>query len=282
MTAPRIGLALGGGGARGLAHVPVFEAFDDLGLRPCAIAGSSIGAILGAGYASGLSGEDIRKIAEATFSDRNSVLGLLWRLRPRRFTEFFAGNGLMQFDALKVIETFVGDVIPETFDELEIPLAVLATDFYGCSEVDIRAGALKQAVAASIAIPALFRPVTIDERILIDGGVVNPLPFDALPGDCDIIVAVDVVGAPFPRRGKTRPTAADALFGSTQILMQTITAEKLKSRRPDLLIRPDIEAFRVLDFLKSAQILSAAEPLREDVKRRLSTTIELFDSGSKP
>ena len=143
MTTPRVGLALGGGGARGMAHVPVLEAFDDLGIRPHAIAGTSIGAIIGAGYAGGLSGEDIRALAVATFRDRNAVLARLWKLRPKRITDLFGGGGLMQFDAGKVVEIFIGDAVPDTFEALRIPLVVLATDYYGCREVNLRSGPLK-------------------------------------------------------------------------------------------------------------------------------------------
>lgn len=265
----RIGLALGGGGARGLAHIPVMEAFDDLGVKPHAMAGTSIGALLGAAYAGGKSGEEIRAFAEETFRDRNAVLARLWKLRPKRFAELFGGAGLPQFDPVKVLEAFVGTAIPATFDDLSIPMAVLSTDFFGCREVDIRSGPLHEAIAASIAIPALFRPVTIGGKVMIDGGVVNPLPFDALPKSCDLIVAVDVIGSPFPRRKTKMPRATDALFGATQILMQSITAEKLKSRQPDILVRPDIDSFRVLDFLKAQKILEAAEPTRDKVKREL-------------
>ncbi|MBA5778991.1 patatin-like phospholipase family protein [Stappia sp. F7233] len=280
MTQPRIGLALGGGGARGLAHIPVLEAFDDLGIRPHAMAGTSIGALLGAAYAGGMAGEAMRSFAEDTFRDRNAVLAKLWKLRPKRFADLFGGGGLMQFEALKVLEVFIGDAIPATFADLRLPLAVIATDFYGCKELDLRTGNLHAAVAASIAIPALFRPVTIDGRIVIDGGVVNPLPFDALPKTCDIIVAVDVVGSPSPRRKRQNPSATDALFGATQILMQTITSQKLRSRRPDILVKPDIDSFRVLDFLKADKVLEAAEPIRETVKRQVADAIEAHDKAA--
>lgn len=284
MASPRIGLALGGGGARGLAHVPVLEAFDDLGITPHAIAGTSIGALIGAAYAGGMSGDDIRDYTEKTLSDRNAVLARLWQLRPKRFADIFGGGGVMQFDAQRVLEVFVGDAIPQTFEELRIPLAVLATDFYGCREVDLRSGPLHSAVAASIAIPALFKPVTIQDRIMIDGGVVNPLPFDALPQACDIVVAVDVVGSPAPRGKAPHPSASDSLFGATQILMQSVVAEKLKSRHPDILVRPDIEAFRVLDFLKARKIMDVAQPIRETVKRQIEKSIRAIEksrSGKK-
>ncbi|GGB52476.1 patatin [Roseibium aquae] len=264
----KIGLALGGGGVRGMSHIPVLQAFDELGLKPHAIAGTSIGAILGAGYASGLSGSDLRKIALDLFSDRNKTLGHLWKLRPKRLADLWSGANVV-FDPVKVLEIFVAEHLPDHFEDLDIPLTVLATDFYGCQEVDISSGPLLPAIAASIAIPAVFRPVKRQERILVDGGVVNPLPFDRLPEDCDIVVAVDVVGSPVPRPDRHLPSSFDAFFGTSQILMQTITQEKLKRRKPDILLQPEHDLIRVLDFMKTPEVLEKAEPLRKEAIRQL-------------
>lgn len=279
MTTPRIGLALGGGGARGLAHIPVLEALDEMGLVPAAIAGTSIGSIIGAGYCGGLSGADIRDIASAIFNKRTDALGRLWQLRPRRFADLFAGGGLAQFDATRVLEVFAGPSIPRDFADLRVPLTVVATDFYDCRQVTIRSGDLHKAVAASIAIPVVFKPVTFEDRVMIDGGVVNPLPFDTLPAGLDIIIAVDVIGSPVPRKGRRIPSASDSIFGSTQILMQTITAEKLRTRAPDILIRPDIDGYRVLNFLKAEEILAASEPVKVEVRHKLEALIAKFEAA---
>jgi len=281
MATPRIGLALGGGGARGMAHVPVIEALDDLGMVASAVTGTSIGAIFAAGYAGGLSGEDLREVSKQTFKDRNAVFSRLWKLRPRRFGDIWGSPTIMQFDAGKVVEHFVGQHLPETFDEVRMPLTLIATDFFQCREARLTEGAVHTAVAASIAIPALFKPVLVGERIMVDGGLVNPLPFDALPEDIDIVIASDVVGSPMPREGRTIPGAGDAVFGATQILMQSITHEKLRNRQPDILVKPDIAAFRVLDFMKTEKILAAAEPMRETVKRRIDAAVEAFERGSR-
>ncbi|MTI00606.1 patatin-like phospholipase family protein [Roseibium sp. RKSG952] len=281
MSGPKIGLALGGGGARGMSHIPVLEAFDDLGLRPSAIAGASIGAIIGSAYASGKTGSEIKQIAIETFADRNSVLGRMWKLRPKRFQELFTGDPV-QFDPLKVLEVFVGDHLPADFDMLEIPMTVLVTDFYACAEIDINAGALHPAVAASIAIPAIFRPVKLNDRVMVDGGVANPLPFDRLPSDCDFVVAVDVVGKPVPRSGRNIPTRMDAIFGSTQILMQSIMQEKLKRRRPDILLQPIKDSIGVLDFMKTEEIISKAEPLRDIAKRKIDHALSVLERKKLP
>ncbi len=279
MASPRIGIALGGGGARGLAHIPVLEALDEMGIRPAAIAGTSIGAIIGAGYAGGLTGTDLRAIAVETFRKRTEALGKVWKLRPRKFSDLFAGGGLAQFDAARVLEIFAGPSIPRDFDALQIPLTVVATDFYECTEVIIRSGDLHRAVAASIAIPVLFKPLGFEDRVLIDGGVVNPLPFDTLPAGLDAVIAVDVVGSPNRRHGRALPTASDSIFGATQILMQTITAEKLKTRHPDILIRPAINAFRVLNFLKAEEILAVSEPVKDELKRKLEKKLKSLEAA---
>ena len=114
-----------------------------------------------------------------------------------------------------------------------------------------------KAMAASMAIPALFRPVHLDEQILIDGGCVNPMPIDHVRPLADIVVAVDVVGVPKrPYDGKLG--TFEMGFGATQILMQTIQREKMRHDKVDLLVHPHIGDFRPLDFLKAADILEAS------------------------
>lgn len=271
-----VSLALGGGGARGLAHIVVLEALDDLGIQPAEISGSSIGAIMGAGYASGLSGHEIREAVLALFSNRGTTVQLLWQMRGKRVLPKMS---LTDVDPLLVLKTFVGDLIPQDFEALKIPLTVIATDFYGWSEKVFQSGDLRQAVAASIAIPVLFSPVRVDGRILVDGGFVNPLPFDHLPED-GLCIAVDVIGGPkaplIEEAGQHAPMPAmkEMIFGSTQLLMQSIVSEKLKSRQPTILFRPQIEEFGVLDFLNANEILEAAERDRDIIKRTIAEKLE--------
>ncbi|WP_075216984.1 patatin-like phospholipase family protein [Mongoliimonas terrestris] len=272
-ASPRIGLALGGGGARGLAHVHVLEALDEMGLRPVAVTGSSIGAIIGAGYAAGMTGAAVREFVQATFAKQGDVWGKVWQLRPKTFADLF-GGGLVQFDAERTVELFLPADLPATFEDLVIPFTVMAADFYGCQEVALSSGPLRKAIAASIAIPILFRPVEIDGRVLIDGGVVNPLPFDRLPADVDLVIAVDVVGMPVRPANRPIPNASESIFGASQILMQTLTAEKLKSRTPDILIKPAVDLFKVMDFLKALAILKSTQAVKDEVKRKVETLLE--------
>jgi len=269
----RVGVALGGGGARGLAHVHVLEALDDLGVKPVAITGTSIGAILGSAYAAGMSGAEVREAVLDAFRRPSEIWAKLWQLRPKSFADLF-GTGLTQFDPERVLDLFLPEGLPERFEDLAIPFTAVATDFYGCREVEIASGPLRRAVAASIALPIVFRPVEIDGVPMIDGGVVNPLPFDRLPDDVDLVIAVDVVGAPERAAGRSHPNARESIFGASQILMQTVITEKLKARRPDILVRPPVDAFGVLDFLKAAAVIRSTAAVREDVRRQLGAALE--------
>ena len=131
-------------------------------------------------------------------------------------------------------------------------------------------GPLIPALAASSALPSLARPVVLQGRTLIDGGFVNPLPFDVVMGRADVTVAVDVTGSPHRRPGDRLPRTLDAITGSTQLLFHSVTREKLKSAAPDILIRPDIGSFRAMDYFKVKAILAAAEPAKEELKHKLS------------
>ncbi len=277
---PSVALALGGGGARGLAHIHVIEAFDELGIRPVAIAGSSIGAIMGAGMAAGLSGAEIREHALATVGHRREVVNRLWQLRPASWSEAMS-NGFRfgQFNIERVLKAFLPEAIPASFSELAIPLKIVVTDYYGQTEHVCETGDLRKALAASAALPAVFMPVKIHDRVMIDGGIYNPIPFDHLRGVAEIVVGVDVVGGP-DGDGKTIPSRIDSLFGASQLMMQSIIAMKLKEGAPDILLRPDIGRYRVMDFLRAKEILAATSGLKDQFKRTLEARMRTDDAAS--
>ncbi len=270
---PSFAVAFGGGGARGLAHIHVIEALDELGVKPVAIAGSSIGAIMGAGVAAGMSGKDIHEFARSVLSRRTEVAGRMWSARPGTMAEAFAGGlRFSQFNVERILDAFLPHQIPETFDALGIPLQVTATDYYGHHLTVINEGDLKSAVAASAAIPAVFRPVMRDGRLLIDGGIYNPVPFDLLHDKADIVIGIDVVGAPVDT-GHNRPNSIDLMIGATQLMMQAITAAKLKLAQPDILLRPPVSSFRALDFLKIDALLEQTAPIKEEAKRAVDAVL---------
>lgn len=268
-SGPRVALALGGGGARGLAHIHVIETLDELGIRPAAIAGSSIGAIMGAAMAAGMSGRDINDHARSILGRRGEVASRIWRARPGTFTEFVS-NGVRvgQFNAERILRAFLPQAIPDRFEELDIPLRVCTSDYYAHEEYICESGELFPALAASAAIPAVFRPVRMGERLLIDGGICNPVPFDLLCDKADIVIAIDVVGAPAPDF-RRRPTNLDLMFGASQIMMQSIIALKLQTARPHILLRPPVSHFRVLDFMKMERVMAETVAIKDELKRAL-------------
>jgi NTE family protein len=265
----RIGLALGGGGARGIAHIAVLEAFDELGVKPAVIAGTSIGAILGWAYASGLPARALRQELLGRLRDKRGVVARIFEARVGRFVHLVSGRGNpMSVDAEVLLRLLMPPNLVPTFEELPIPLAVVATDFHARCEMVFRSGPILPAVAGSAAVPGLVRPVVHGGRVLIDGGAINPLPFDQVEDNSDVIIAVDVTrGA--TDADKPVPDSWETMFASLQILQGTIVQAKVARRAPDALIRPDVNQFRVLDFFKAGAILRAAEPTKEEVKRML-------------
>lgn len=271
---PTIALALGGGGARGLAHIAVFEALDELGVKPVAIAGTSIGAAMGAAFAAGLSGKDIRRHVLTLAHNRPEVLRRLIAARTGGLSDMFtAGFGNpMLVDAEKLARLFLPEKIPEDFSKLAIPLSVVATDLYGRCEAVFEQGPLHRVLAASMAVPGLIRPVEIDGRVLVDGGAVNPLPFEHVRGKGDVLVAVDIAGGPGGNRGGI-PDPFEALFATMQVMGFAIVSEKLRHFTPDIVIRPNVGGFRLLDFFHASAILRAAEPAKATLKQRLAELV---------
>jgi len=267
-------LALGGGGARGLAHIAVIEALDDMGVKPVAIAGTSIGSLIGAAYAAGMRGKEIRRHVLGFAHDRGETMRRLMAARAGTLADLFAGafGQATQIDPEKFCAQFLPAAIPDDFAGLHIPLAVMATDLHRRSEAPLTTGPLRPALAASIAIPGLLRPVTVDGRVLIDGGTTNPLPFDRLPGVADCIVAVDVLTAP-PNARDDIPGAWESIITTLNIMGGAIIAAKLAVVAPDLIIRPNVGIFRTLDFYQATAILRLADAVKTEVKERLGALL---------
>jgi NTE family protein len=273
---PSVALALGGGGARGLAHILVLEAFEELGIRPVMIAGTSIGAIFGAAFASGLSARHIRAHTEETLGQRFDLVRHLFSARAEPVLKLFNLLPLRAaiLDPLALLDLLLPVRVAKTFEELQIPLAVVATDFLAQEAAILDKGPLRPAVAASMALPALFQPVSIDGRLLVDGGLVDPLPFALIAGKADITVAIDVGGAPrLPEDGKP-PSGLEILFSSSLIMQAALVREKLKTEQPDIYVDVDVDRFHVLEFYRHGDILAAAAPAKERLKAQLTRLLE--------
>jgi len=273
---PTVALVLGGGGARGLAHIGILEALDELGVTPKVIAGSSIGAIFGSAYASGLSGADLRQHTIDVLTRRFDLVRDVFSARAmsaRSALKLFAGRGsLLSPEAL--LDIVLPDQMPNTFEDLKIPLHIVTSDYYALEPKIFTTGPLKPAVAASMALPVIFNPVTIDGRTLMDGGFVNPLPFDVLDGMADILIAVDVSGITKKPDNGNPPTMMESLFSLSFFFERSLIREKMKARQPDIYVEAGTGTFNVLDFLKVTEILEKAEPAKERFKSQLARVLE--------
>ena len=270
---PTIALALGAGGARGLAHIAALEVFDELGIKPAVIAGTSMGAVIGAAYAAGVSARDIRAHAEGFLRDRSVIMAALVEARIGRLADLVARGNPLLIDGERFLDRMWPEAVPDRFEDLALPLLVVATDYDGRAEAVFHEGPLLPAVAGSMAIPGLVRPVRHGERVLVDGGAINPLPFDNLIGRADLLVAVDVTGGPSPHPTRA-PGGFETMFGTLQIMQGAIVEAKLKLYRPEIVVRPAVDRFRVLDFFQARAILAAAEPAKDALKREVARHFE--------
>jgi NTE family protein len=271
-----VGVALGAGGARGLAHLVVLEAFEELGVTPSVVAGTSIGAVIGAGVAAGLKGEEMRDAVEEL---RTKKPGRIWNIYENPDYKLALAvmdptreiGGLLKGEKfLRFIHGWIG---VDRFEDLKIPLKLIATDYWRKAEVVLERGDLLESIRASYSMPGLFLPVTMDNTLLVDGGLENPLPYDVIRPHCDISVAIDV-SAHLTASESEVPRAYEVLFFAYQIMQNSIVREKLKHSRPDILIRTNIQNVRSLEFNKLRSIYEQALPAKEELKKRLAEMLE--------
>jgi NTE family protein len=269
-AAPRIGLALGGGGARGLAHIPMLEAFDDMNIRPAVIAGCSMGALVGACYAAGMPAKDLRAHAEKLLSNRMDFARYVFGARKTKPLELLSLKGLasMHLDGERLADLALPHHLPRTIEETRIPLKIVACDYERMEEAVLTQGPLARAVGASIAIPGLISAPMIDGRLHVDGGVVNPVPFDHVRDGVDLVVAVDVTGKPREAANR-RPGNMEVAVGSLLIMFNRMAQLKRALAPPDIYISPRIDGFGGADFFRVRDIIAAAEPAKDELKRKL-------------
>ncbi len=273
--APTVALALGGGSARGLAHIAIIEAFDELGIKPSVIAGTSFGAIIGACYAAGLSAAEVRAYATELLASRSAVFYRLATRLPGYITSLWSPRHPAVVDGVSLFDMLLPERVRTDFASLAIPLHLIAVDFHSMSEVVLSEGPVIPAVAASASLPSILRPVEIGGRVLIDGGFVNPTPFDILLDKADITVAIDVTGAPEQGTTADQLSTDDLWTGALHALFTAVTREKLARRAPDIFIRPQVSNYESMDFLKMDEILAATEPAKQELKRALDARLSV-------
>lgn len=255
--APRIGLALGGGAARGFAHVGVIQVLEESGIRPVLVAGTSAGSLVAALYASGKTGTQLQQIAEtmeeATFAD--------WTLP-------IFSRGLLRGDALaRYVHAQVGG---RRIEDLPLPLGIVATDLNSGQGVLFQRGDTATAVRASSAVPAVFQPVRIAGREYVDGGLVSPVPVRyARQMGAELVIAVDISNVP-----DANP-AGDTL----QILLQTFTImgrsiNSWELRDADVVVRPALSGVASADFNARRRSIQAGRLAMQQLLPQLKTAIE--------
>lgn len=254
---PRIGLALGGGAARGFAHVGVIKALESQGFKPEFVAGTSAGSLVAALYAAGNSGFDLQRIAldldEKAVSD--------WTLPNRGFIK---GESLQNYVNAKLAN--------RPIEKLPLPLAIVATDLASGESVVFRRGNAGMAVRASSAVPGVFQPVAIGGREFVDGGVTSPVPVRAARElGADFVIAVDI-----GKRGTdvTLKDTVDVLLQSITVMGRVIAAQE--GQAADVVISPDTSRIATTSFesrnlaiLEGEQAAMAALPrLRQKLAER--------------
>ena len=269
-TSPKIGLALGGGAARGFSHVPMLEAFDELGLKPAVIAGCSIGAVIGAAYACGMSGREIRQHVEATLSGRMDFARYIFSSRQTKLSQLVSLKSLLslRLEGEKLADLALPDHLVQNIEETAIPLKIIATDYERMEEVVLQQGSILKAVGASIAIPGLISAPRLNGRVHVDGGVVNPVPFDHVREGMDIVVAIDVTGKPRPI-GPAPASNLELAIGSLLIMFNQLAERRRMVNPPDIYIKPYNDDFGAADFFRAKEIMQAFDPAKDELKREL-------------
>lgn len=218
---------LGAGGARGVAHIGFLQAMEEHNIKPDFIVGCSMGAVVGACYAAGYSPKEMREIAES--------------LKPKHIidvspTLFSRKSLLTSVKMQRKINSLLGDI---TFEQLKIPFECIAVDLIKGKIVTLNSGNVEEAVRASSSIPTVFRPVSINDQELVDGGVLCRLPIEnAKNFNADKIVAVDVIGEYRPH--ETSKNIIEQALRVVDLTDCHRTSEYLKLHKPDILIKPNL------------------------------------------
>jgi len=251
-----IALALGAGGARGIAHIHAIKALDELGIVPTGVAGSSIGSIIGAAYCTGMTADEMVAHIDETLDNPLALLRDMFRIGPDSFNMFLSEGGprIGELNLERILAGILPDTIPQDFADLNIPLQIVTTDYYAQSRTVLGSGDLRFAIAASSAIPAVFLPVEREGRFYIDGNATDPCPIDVLNHETDQVIAIDVSGGAYGDPTK-RPSKMDVTYAAGQMMQRSILHSKVARFPGTVVLRPPVDAVSSLDFHKAREIL---------------------------
>ena len=258
----RLGLALGGGAARGFAHVGVIQVLEEAGLHPHYVAGTSAGSLVAALYASGKSSQELRRVADT--------------MEEAEITDWMVpllNRGALRGEALaRYVNTQVGGKLIE---QMKIPLAIVATDLRNGEAVAFRRGNTGSAVRASSAVPAVFQPVRIGEREFVDGGLVAPVPVRQVREmGANFVVAVDISSDP---EGNPAGDTFQILMQTFAIMGKSINA--LALREADLVVRPPLSGVKSADFSARRRSIEAGRAAMQALLPQLRSRLAAFERG---
>lgn len=253
---PRIGLALGGGAARGFAHIGVIQVLEEQGIRPDLVVGTSAGSLVAAMYASGKSGVEMGSLAQSM--DESGLTD--WS---------FPGRGLIRGEALaRYVRSQTGNL---NIEQMKTPLGIVATDLGDGSAILFQRGDTGVAVRASSAVPAVFQPVKIGSREYVDGGLVSPVPVRfARQMGADLVIAVDISSPP---DGNATGDALRMLLQTFAIMGRSINRFELKEA--DVVLRPGLSGVSGADFTARLKVIQsgreAALAALPQLRQRIAT-----------
>ena len=250
--APRIGLALGGGAARGFAHIGVIQVLEEAGIKPSVVVGTSAGSLVAALYASGKGGAELQRVAEAM----EEAALTDWTL-PIFSRGVFRGEALARY-----VNAQLGNRLIE---QLPLPLGILATDLHTGEGVLFQRGDVGVAVRASSAVPGIFLPVPIGQREFVDGGLVAPVPVGfARQMGAELVIAVDISTTP---QSNPPSDAFKVLLQTFSIMGRTINNHELKGA--DLVVRPSLSGVGSSDFAARRRSIEAGRAAMQALLPRL-------------
>lgn len=275
---PSIGLALGGGGARGIAHIGVLRVFERERIPVHFIAGTSMGGIIGASYAAGVSLEAITGVA----------LQIRKRFEQLRLLDVkLTGRGLIKGTRLyRQLASLIGEEM--TFADLKIPSALMAVDLFTGREVVLSEGKVVDAIRATMSVPGVFEPVPRGDLLLVDGGILNNVPVDIVcQAGMQLSIAVDVM-PDFPRnragqapiviapRTAYLPPAMQEVMNAFLIMISEMTEYRLRMCTPDLILRPEIsnQVSLLTGFELAEEVIAAGEAAAEAALPEIKRLIE--------
>jgi NTE family protein len=269
----KVGLALSGGGARGLAHIGVLSVLEQAGIAVDCLAGTSMGGFVAAAYAAGMTSQQLREEA-LRMGDPRHILPLLDLSLPRR--------GLLKgAKVYEYVARFIGDC---TFDDLRLPLTLVAVDLNAACEVHLNRGRVADAVRSTIAVPGVFEPVVRDEQLLVDGGLLNNVPADVVREmGAQTVIAVDVLTGMAQQGRGLLPTglssAVDLLSRSLMVMMVEIHRRRMERARPQVYLEPAVPAgVGVLTgFTRAAEIMAAGEQAAREALPQIQALLKTDD-----